>query len=124
MAASPSCTSNYVTGTPCTWMVDEEVLSVVELRGLSQGSSGPIYFNISALPSHGKLYQFTNDTDASGNPVAGALIEVEGTSLVDVGYTGSDEWYYKRVLYQGDLDFFNWPEQVRHVCVVPSPGAM
>ena len=129
--------------TPCTWMVDEEVLSVVELRGLSQTSNDPS-FVVTALPAQGTLYQYTGltEVDENGNtvPSMGAPITQVDTVVTDPEFLGdyaskignvsaagcvatsangaactvtkwyTPGWYYARVLYKGNLNYFNWPE--------------
>ena len=114
----------------CSLIVEEEVLSLVALRGLNQngGSTAanalPVTpFLLKTLPSHGTLYQY--DATRTGN--RGDQITA-GDNLTDAGLpcdngpnsdcpcgptatSEASKWMCKRVLYEGHLNYFNWPAQ-------------
>lgn len=103
----------------CTLVAPEEALVVIELRGLNTlgGGLGGTDFVIASLPSGGTLYQF----DASAADNRSAEITSAGAALTDAGGdcdAGPAGYYCKRVLYEGDLDYFNWPEQTYDGTVV------
>ena len=97
----------------CTLTVEEEAISVVELRGLNQGGGGlgGTDFVIRSLPTHGRLYQYTEGaTGNRGDQIAASDLGLARAALTDSG-RDCDGWLCKRVWYEGDLDYFNWPER-------------
>ena len=85
----------------------------MELRGLNQGGGGLALtdFVVRSLPSHGRLYQYSEGAaDFRGAQIVAGGSGGSGNVLTDNG-TACGDWLCKRVLYEGELDYFNWPER-------------
>ena len=78
------------------------------LTGINQGP-GATWFQVSAMPSHGRIWQY----DEAAEDKKGAEILAAGTNVTDVAPPCADDpqWLCLRLMYEGELDFFSLPKQ-------------